>query len=248
MRGFSLGCVYAVPNVANPTPVPVASLKGCKVSVKQEKKKFRGNMRDIIDVGDGARDWEIDIENADFRHNAFALVGGGTTTVGSNLPIIGESATLAAAAFTVAQAATFVEDGGVYDVTAQKFLDRVASAPVTGQYSGPAAGVYTTAAADNGHQVLALYTYSSATLGKKTAVSNTIQGASVAYKLRIYTPWQVGAAVRAIGLEFYSVHFPEISFDFKVEEFSAKGLKAFATVDMIGVTGKTVDYFTSELG
>jgi hypothetical protein len=248
MRGFALGCIYAIPNVANPTPVPIASLKGCKVSVKQDKKKFRGNQRDVIDVGDGARDWDIDIDNADFRSAAFSLVAGGTTTVGSNLPNIGEVQTISAAAFTVTNSATFVEDGGVYDVTAQKFLTRVASAPAAGQYSGPAAGVYTCNAADNTHTVLVLYTNSSNTLGLKTAVSNAIQGASVAYKLRVYTPWQVGSNVRATGLEFYSVHFPELQFDWKVEDFSVKSIKAFASVDMIGVTGKTVDFFTSELG
>src|ERR1700737_2427590 len=113
MRTFSMGCIFAIPNMANPTPVPIASLKSCKVTIKQAKKVFRGNQRDIIDVGDGARDWNIDIQNADFRGSAMQLVvPGGTRVAGSILPAIGEQQTLAAGAFTVTNSATFVEGGG----------------------------------------------------------------------------------------------------------------------------------------
>src|SRR5882672_1819110 len=163
MRTYSMGCLFAIPNVANPTPVPIASLKTCKVGVKQAKKVFRGNQRDIIDVGDAARDWTIEIENADFRGSAMQLVAPlGVKVAGGILPAIGEQQTIAAAAFTVSQSAVFTEDGGVLDLTAGKFLQRVASAPAVGQYSGPVAGVYTCNATDNGHVVLATYSYTPA--------------------------------------------------------------------------------------
>jgi hypothetical protein len=250
MRTYSMGCLFAIPNVANPTPVPIASLKGCKVGIKQAKKGFRGNQRDIIDVGDAARDWSIEIENADFRGSAMQLVTpGGTRVAGGILPAIGEQQTIATAAFTVSQSAVFTEDGGVYDLTAGKWLTRVASAPATGQYSGPAAGVYTCAAADNGHIVLAVYSYTPASpVGETTTINNSIQSQSTPFKLRVYNPWVVNGSTRLVGLDFPSVHFEEISLDFKVEDFAAKHLKGFASQDMIGTTLTTAKYWSSELG
>jgi hypothetical protein len=52
----------------------------------------------------------------------------------------------------------------------------------------------------------------------------------------------------AVGLDFASVHFEELSLDFKVEDFAARGLKGFASQDMIGVTQRTVTYWSSEIG
>lgn len=248
MRAFSLGSVWAVPNVANPTPVPVASLKDFKVTVKQAKKGFRGPYRDIIDVGDGARDWSIEIGTADFRASAFALVAGGTTTTGGRFAAIGEQIAIGATN-TAAQGANFVEDGGVFDATANKWLARVASAPAVGQYSGPSGiGVYTFNAGDAGHVAYLVYSYSSSTLGVGTVVSNSLQSQSIAYKVRLYAPYTTGGSSRLIGVEFPSVHFEELSLDFKAEDFAAHGLKGIASQDMIGITQQTVTYWSSELG
>jgi hypothetical protein len=54
--------------------------------------------------------------------------------------------------------------------------------------------------------------------------------------------------MRLVGLDFYSVHFEEIGFDFKTEDFAAVDLKGFASQDMIGVTQKVCDFWSSELG
>src|SRR4051812_25502964 len=102
MRTYSMGCIFAIPNVANPTPVPIASLKGCKVGIKQNKVGFRGNQLDIIDVGNKGRDWSVEIDNADFRGSALQLVAtGGVKVAGGILPAIAEQQTIATAAFTV---------------------------------------------------------------------------------------------------------------------------------------------------
>jgi len=245
-----MGCLFAIPNVANPTPVPIASLKSCKVGVKQGKAVFRGNQLDVIDVGNKARDWSVDIQHADFRGSVLQLVAtGGVKVAGGILPAIGEQQTIAAAAFTVSQSAVFTEDGGVLDLTAGKFLQRVASAPAVGQYSGPVAGVYTCNATDNGHVVLATYSYTPASpVGETTTVSNAIQSQSVPFKLRVYNPWVVNGSTRLVGLDFPSVHFEEIDLDFKVEDFAAQNLKGFASQDMIGTTLVTARYWSSEIG
>src|SRR5216683_4974228 len=249
MRTYSMGIIWGIPNVANPTPVPIASLKGCKVALKQAKASFRGNNLDIIDVGNKGRDWTIDIQHADFRASALTLVAtGGTTAAGHVLPVIGEPITIAATN-TAANGATFIEDAGVYDFALNKWMDRVASGATTGQYSGPtAAGVYTFAAADIGHAANLYYSSSSATLGKTTTINNALQSQSVPFKLRVYTPYLVAGAVRMVGLDFASVHFEELDLDFKVEDFSAHNLKGFASQDMIGSTQLTAKFFSSETG
>lgn len=252
MKTYSMGALYAVPGAANPTPIPIAFLRGCKVGVKQAKATFRGNQRDIIDVADKGRDWTIDIENADFRASAFGLVVAGGTTVTGTLGLAPGEAITIAATVTVANGATFSEDGGVLDLTANKFMQRVPTAPATGQYSGPtAAGVYTFAAADIGHAAIVTYTYGQATTGQTTTVNNSPQAASTPFKLRTYNQFAVVGSpgqVRLIGLDFASVHFEDLSLDFKVEDFAAHGLKGFASQDMIGATQRVCSFYSSEIG
>ena len=250
MRAFSMGAIYAVPNAANPTPVPIASLKGCKVNFKQAKKKFLGNQRVALDVGDGEQSITIDIQNADFRASAMQLVAPGASLVtGGLLVATGETGTVPTTPFqiTVTNSATWSEDGGVLDLTAGKWLTRVASAPTTGQYS-VAAGVYTCAAADVTHVLSVVYTYSSPTLGNTLTFNNSIQSQSTAFKVRVYTPWTVNGSVRLKGFDFASVHFEELSIDFKVEDFAMQGLKGFASQDMIGTTSLVWKDYNSEIG
>jgi hypothetical protein len=252
MKTYSMGALYALAGVANPTPIPIAFLRGCKVDVKQAKATFRGNMRDIIDVADKARDWTISIDNADFRASAFGMVvAGGVTVTGSLNLAPGEAITIAATV-TVANGATFSEDGGVLDLVLNKFMTRVPSAPTTGQYSvNVATGVYTFAAADVGHAAIVTYTYTAATTGQTTTVNNSIQSASTPYKLRVYNPFAVAGSngvVRLVGLDFASAHFEDLSLDFKVEDFAAHSLKGFASQDMIGATQRVVSYYSSEIG
>jgi hypothetical protein len=190
MRTFTLGCIFAIPNVANPTPVPVASLKGCKVSVKQSKKGFpreparhhrrRRRRARLVD-----RDRQRGLPRLCVPPGRGRYGG-----EGGILPAIAEQQTIATAAFTVSQSAVFTEDGGVLDLTAGKWMTRVASAPAAKQYSGPAAGVYTCNAADNGHVVWVTYSYTPASpVGETTTVSNSIQSQAIPYKLRVYNPW-----------------------------------------------------------
>src|SRR3954470_18333509 len=138
MRNFSMGMVYSLPQGANPTPIPAALIKSGSVEVKQGKVPLRGPYKAPVDVGDGDLDVSIKIAHAEFRVSSVAaLTTGSTTATGSRLVAPGETFTIPSTPFqvTVAQSATFVEDAGVYNVTAGKWLTRVASAPTTGQYS-----------------------------------------------------------------------------------------------------------------
>src|SRR4051812_8930659 len=190
MRVFSMGLIYAVPAGANPTPIPIASIKGAKRSIKQPKSSFRGNMRDVQDPGDGPRDWNIEIQAADFRAEQLGLLIPNLTQVtGAPNVAISEQFTIPSTPFqvTVANGATFKENAGVYDMTAGKWMKVGASASAAGIYSfNGVTGQYTFNTADSTHVVLISYTFSSATLGRTTTVNNTLQSQSVPYRVRLY--------------------------------------------------------------
>lgn len=237
MRQFAMGAMYAIPAGANPTPVPIAILKDATVEYKQTKKELRGQWKAPIDMGEGPLDISIKVKNADFRASLLAaVIAGTTTTTGSVLVVTGESWAIPTTPFqvTVAQSAFFSEDGGVLDLTSGKWLTRVASAPTTGQYS-VAAGVYTFAAADVGHNLSITYSYTSASVGSTVTYLNQTMGASVGFGVRLYNLFTVSGVTRPLGFFFPAVHFEKLSFALKAEDWTE-----------LDVEGKVVQDTTSQ--
>src|SRR3954465_16083747 len=123
MQTFSMGTVYAVPSGANPTVIPFGILKSGSADIDQEKIELRGQYKAPIDVADGELSIAIKIAHADFRASMLAMLSTGSTTVtGSKLPAVSEARVIPTTPFqvTVTNSATFVEDGGVLDLTAGK--------------------------------------------------------------------------------------------------------------------------------
>jgi hypothetical protein len=233
MRGFSMGFVYALPQGANPTPIPAALIQGATAEAKQSKVPLRGPYKYPVDFGDGDGDLTIKIQQADWRASTLTMLSGGTITTGSKIISPGESFTVPTTPFqvTVAQSATFSENASVWDVTAQKWLDVVPSAPATGQYSF-AAGVYTFAAADVAHVVVIYYVYTSASVGKTTTVLNQLQGPSTYFLVRIYNSFLVAGVVKPAGWEFPQVHFPSLSMALKVGNWTDINLEGVCSADV----------------
>jgi hypothetical protein len=122
---------------------------------------------------------------------------------GGILPAIAEQQTIATAAFTVSQSAVFTEDGGVLDLTAGKWLTRVASAPATGstaarRRASTPATLRTTATSS-----LVTYSYTPASpVGETTTVSNSIQSQSIPLQAPRLQPVAGERRVRLVGLDF----------------------------------------------
>jgi len=106
----------------------------------------------------------------------------------------------------------------------------VAAAPSTGQYS-VAAGVYTFAAADVAHNLSIVYTYSSASVGKTVTVTNTTMGPSVAYGVRVWEVFSINGVLKPVGLKFPAVHFPDLSWAFKSEDWAEQSITGKITQD-----------------
>lgn len=150
MRTFSMGMAYALPAATNSlqTPITFGLLSGIKWGIKQDVKYISGQFEVPIDAGGGAVTNDVEIDCMDIRASVVNMIlGGAVTTSGMVLPITAEQVTIPATPFRVnpAQAALFVEDASVLDLTAGKWLTNVAqgSTPATGQYAVTTSAVFT---------------------------------------------------------------------------------------------------------
>lgn len=230
---FGMGTLYAIPSGATPTPVPIAVLKDCTVDFKVSKKYLSGQYKVPIDAGEGAVEISVKVKNADFRAASLGLLLAGLTpTVGSQIAVMGEAATVPGVStytVTVSKAANFIEDGGVLNLSTGLWMARGAAA-AAGVYS-VAAGVYTFDATAASQNLSIVYTYSSSTIGSTSAFSNAVMGASQGYAVRVYNVYNVNGVLKPLGFKFPNVHFDNLSVGFKAEDFAEQDLSGRAIQD-----------------
>lgn len=243
MRHFGLGFVAAVPvGVANPTPVPFALVKGLSYDYTKKLVKERGQWKHVVAVGEGDNDVTGKLDNIEIMSGAIAQLTGGAVTAGSKIGVPGETFTLAAAAYTAVNGATYAADYGVYDNTTGLALTCVAAAPASGQYTiNTGTGAYAFNAADNGHKMAATYSYTAAAAGKTTSIVNTPTGIATGYVLVGYGPSVNG---KCLGVKFYNAFIPKLSLALAPDAFTKQSLEFFACQD----TGSTavLDIYTGE--
>ena len=243
MQYFSIGFAAAVPAGANPTPVPFALLTGLSLDIAVDYKQFEGNYLYTKAVGIAAVKATGKIDSANIYGGAMGLVLGASPAAGSKIPVIGEvKLGLAGGTYTVAQGATFDADFAVLDLTAGIQMQRVASAPASGQYSvNTATGVYTFNVADNGHNLSFTYTYTGAAVGKTTSVSNAVSGIASGFVLAGFAPNTNG---KPLGVKLFQAFIPKLSLALKPDDFVMKSLDFFAAEDP--ATGKVMDIYTGD--
>jgi hypothetical protein len=234
MRVPGIGALYALPSGANPTPIPFAIILDVTLDLKIKTVELHGQWTYALDVAKFAAGAALKAKFKDFRADIFNMVTpGGATTTGSVLPVTGEAWTIPTTPFqvTVAQAATFQEDGGVLNYTQGKYMTRVASAPTTGQYSVTAGGIYTFAAADVGNNLSIVYTYSSASVGKTVTVTNTTMGPSVPYAVRVWEVFPISGVLKPVGWKFPAVHFDNLGWGLKSEDWAEQSVNGIVAQD-----------------
>lgn len=238
---FGVGQMFYTPPGANQTPVQVGTLKDISLDISRDVKELYGALAFPEDVALGkgkitgkAKSGRI------FGSMINALIAGSTIATGQNGAANNEIATIPTTPFqiTVTNSATWQADGGIYDYTAGIWMTRVASAPATGQYS-VAAGVYTYAAADVGHQVGSYYTYTIAT-GKTVSLSNPLMGAATVYTVNVFNTYRG----KQKGFKLWAVVFPKISWDDKQDDFTEWNLEFQGFSDT--ATNKVIDHYSAE--
>jgi len=138
---------------------------------------------------------------------------------------------------TVINAATFDQDlGVVYAVSNLPFI-KVASAPIIGQYSVSAAGVYTFATADSAvvGGVLVNYT-STVTTGQTLNISNMLIGSSPTFQLDYYTM----RSGKAFIARYNQCQAAKIAIAAKLEDFIMPEFEIHMFANAAGNVGKLI--------
>lgn len=238
---FGLGFIGAIPSGANPTPVQLALARDLTFEYTEELKPLPGNYGFAKDMGRAKRTASVKAKYVYWQAaGVAALLSGSTSAAGVKLMAVDETAAIPTTPYTVTvtNSAQFDTDWGVVDRTTGLQLTRVASAPATGQYS-VAAGVYTFAAADTGHNVAITYSYSAASTGKTITMSNQIMGPATGFVVGgVSGP---GSSSRFAGFKLYNAFSSGLTLALKAEDWPEMDVSFDAAEDT--TTGKVFDLY-----
>ncbi|HUO12096.1 MAG TPA: hypothetical protein VMU37_05005, partial [Caulobacteraceae bacterium] len=211
---FGVGFLFATPQGANPTPTRFGRLQDVGVDFSYDNKLLYGSNQYPLEQARGKAKIDLKatvgvVDPALFNNIYFGL----TTATGETLNSVDETATPSSGAFTVANAATFSQDLGVYNTATGLFMTRVASSPGPGQYAvNTASGVYTTNSAQNGQLLRVSYTYASAGTGTSLTFTNQLMGTGVVFSVQLVNKFKGSDGVtRSLFLNFPAVQCPKLA-------------------------------------
>jgi hypothetical protein len=184
---FGAGALYGLDNsTPTPTPVKFGTLQDVSVEFSADVKELYGANQFPAHIGRGKNKITCKAKLGQIQGAMLnVLYFGLPKNTGELLSAQKEAAQIPAATpftVTVANGAAFVQDLGVVYAATGAPLTQVPSAPVAGQYSVGAGGIYTFAAADEGTAILIDYLYTSATTGGTIAISNQPMGLAPTFK------------------------------------------------------------------
>jgi hypothetical protein len=239
MFSFGAGNLWGIPAVASPavpTPVLFGTLQDVTVDISYTMKELTGQNSFPVAIGRGPGKIQCKAKSATISAQAFnALFSGLTVASGGQLTATSESDAIPGTPYeiTVANAATFVDDLGVVVTATGARLTRVASTPTTGQYS-VAAGVYTFAAADTTENVTISYSYTLASAGYSTTVSNSLMGQAPSFMAVLNNQYLQNGVNKIITFKLYACTSTKISFQFKNTDFTVPEMDFSAYANAAG--------------
>jgi hypothetical protein len=237
---FGVGQLFIVPPGANPTPVNVGTLKDVSLDISRDVKELIGANAFPEDVALGKGKISGKAKSGRIQAALIAsILAGSTTTTGQTAAANNELSTIPGTPYSVTalNGATFVQDGGVYDYTAGKWLTLVApGTPASGQYTVTSAGVYTFAAADTTHSIGLFYTYT-LTTGNKVALTNPLMGAATIFQLNCFNTY----GGKQFGYTLYAVVMPKLSLAAKQDDYTETDIEFQGFTDSLG---RVISVFT----
>lgn len=227
---FGSGTLVAKPvsgnMAANPTPMVVGILQDCNVEISREIKELYGQNQMPVAIAPAKHKFTAKAKFAAiFGKQWTDLVFGQTTSAAYNAANLGFPVAIPATPFQVTiappNAGTFVEDQGVVDNATGNPMTKVASGPVTMQYSvNEATGVYTFAAADTTKTVLISYIYTVSAGGVKMTFVNQIMGFGPIFEANLIVQYNNQAAVlRIFNCVASKISLPTKNDDFVIPDF-----------------------------
>jgi hypothetical protein len=251
---FGVGNMYATQltdslgnSVSNPTPFPLMVLQEGTIDISADVKQLYGQNQYAVAVGRGKASISVKVKparilaglwNAIFfgQGNTSGILTNFTDTVGAAIPTTPFQITV-----TPASSGTFAGDLGVIDSNGNP-MTRVASAPVTGQYSvNTGTGAYTFAAADTGKTVYVNYQYTASTagIGYKQTVNNQAMGYAPFFKADL----TVAYSGKQVTFSFPRCMATKMNFGLKNEDFA---VPEFEFMPMDNGSGQVYTWSTSE--
>lgn len=183
---FGTGQLFATP-VGGGAPLKFGALQDVSIDLSADIKELYGQYQFALDTARGKTKVEWKASTGNIDANAFNQVYFGQTVEAGDelLQVFNEAGTVPAMTtytVTVANAASFVMDLGVYFATTGLPLKQVPSMPGPGEYSVSAVGVYTFNVAQASAGMLFNYLYEGSDGGTLT-VSNQLMGATPKFQL-----------------------------------------------------------------
>lgn len=233
---FGVGLLFGIPAGGTPTPQIFGALQDVSVDFSFDQKMLYGSFQFSIEQARGKGKMDIKAGQGQFDPVLFnSLFFGLSTTTGETRNSAREAGSIGVSPYqiTVANGATFATNLGVYDVTAKKWMARVASGPTTGQYSlNGATGVYTFAAADTLHQVQFYYTYTSASTGSTLVYTNQLMGSGPIMGLSLIN--QNVQTGKYLYMNFNAVQSNKLSLPMKLDDYTIASMDMSAQDDGSG--------------
>jgi hypothetical protein len=238
MYAFGSGVLIGTPAGANQTPINFGLVQDVTYDETTTLKELYGQNRRALAIGAGTIKATVKAKMARISGVALAsLLYGVATVPGHAATAFGEAGTIPTTPYqvTVANSATWTVDQGVVFTLSGLPLKRVASAPITGQYS-VAAGVYTFAAADTTKAVLITYNYTIAGSGLNIPLGNPLLGPTVNFAANLYGVDPTTGL--SYSLQLANCVTEKFSFGTKLEDFLMPELDFRCYANAAGVYGQ----------
>lgn len=169
------------------------------------------------------------------------LFFGVTPTAGQTAIAENEAGTVPAVStytVTVANAATFNDDLGVYNTTTGARFTRVTTPASAGQYSvNTGTGVYTFSAADANAKVSISYAYTVAGSGKTVAINNQFMGATPTFKASFTQQRTTVGAAGQLNMFLYQCVSSKLSFPSRLDDYNIPEFDFEAFANAAGQVG-----------
>jgi hypothetical protein len=240
MINFGAGKLIAVPTkladgtaIANPTPVVLGTMQDIDLDLSVEIKSLYGSKRYPIAIGQGKGKTEIKAKYAEIDGGILgSLFFGKAGVAGVKAAVFDFAASIPGTPYTITivppGSGTFIADLGVMFSASGVQLTRVASAPITGQYSvNTGTGVYTFAAADTLLGVKISYEYSASSGGQVWTMTNETMGYTPSFTLLLQNGYDGKNLVCKLNrCVSGKLSLPLKSDDFAIYDFEAEAFAA----------------------
>lgn len=222
---------------AGVTPVKFGILQDVQVAFTADLKELYGQGRYCLALAPGKTKIEVTANFAGLRGRLLNdLYFGATTTATQTLFASSEAGTVPGSStyiITVANAATFLKDCGVYYQLTGQPLQKVASVAAVGQYSVvEATGVYTFYSGDASAAMYISYTYGS-TGGVQIPIGNQKMGQGPTFRIVLSQPFDG----RQGNLILNNCQSSKLSLPTRQDDFTIASLDFMACADAGGNIG-----------